>query len=293
MNKKIFLFTLLLLITASCGFQPNPDDGKQTLFNGITYSHEIRTSPRPMRIHILRINLQADGIGVLVTPGNPAEELPLKALTTSQFLKQYRVQVAINGDAFTPWHSNTILDYYPHAGDKIKPTGFAASRGIQYAQDTNDEPTLYFSRTNQVQFNDKIGNLYNAISGTKMLVKNGQIEPGLESDPEPRTALALSKSAKELILIVVDGRQKGFSEGATLQELAQIILSIGGQNGMNLDGGGSSTMVVETTNGESRVLNSPINNEIPGRERDVGNHLGIFASQVGAKSSEESKKKKE
>ncbi len=48
---------------------------------------------------------------------------------------------------------------------------------------------------------------------------------------------------------------------------------------MNLDGGGSSTMVVAGRDGQSRVLNSPIDNYIPGRERPVANHLGIFATQ--------------
>ena len=45
---------------------------------------------------------------------------------------------------------------------------------------------------------------------------------------------------------------------------------------MNLDGGGSSTLVVEGPDGEPRVLNSPIDNYIPGRERPVANHLGIL-----------------
>jgi exopolysaccharide biosynthesis protein len=46
--------------------------------------------------------------------------------------------------------------------------------------------------------------------------------------------------------------------------------------GMSLDGGGSSTMVVEGENGKTKILNSPIDNYIPGRERPVGNHLGVY-----------------
>jgi hypothetical protein len=48
---------------------------------------------------------------------------------------------------------------------------------------------------------------------------------------------------------------------------------------MNLDGGGSSTLAVEGANGRPEVLNSPIHQRIPGRERPVGNHLGIFAER--------------
>jgi hypothetical protein len=45
---------------------------------------------------------------------------------------------------------------------------------------------------------------------------------------------------------------------------------------MSLDGGGSSTMVIEGRDGGPRVLNTLIDEGIPGRERAVANHLGIF-----------------
>ena len=45
-------------------------------------------------------------------------------------------------------------------------------------------------------------------------------------------------------------------------------------------GGGSSTMVIQDPQtGQYRVMNSPIDNYIPGRERPVGNHLGVFANK--------------
>jgi hypothetical protein len=46
---------------------------------------------------------------------------------------------------------------------------------------------------------------------------------------------------------------------------------------MNLDGGGSSTLVRQGTGGRPLALNSPIDLQIPGRQRYVGNHLGIYA----------------
>jgi hypothetical protein len=44
---------------------------------------------------------------------------------------------------------------------------------------------------------------------------------------------------------------------------------------MSLDGGGSSTLVIEGEDGLPEILNSPIDSYIPGRERPVANHLGI------------------
>jgi len=52
--------------------------------------------------------------------------------------------------------------------------------------------------------------------------------------------------------------------------------SLGAVTALNLDGGGSSTMVISTPAG-ARVLNAPIHTRIPMRQRPVGNHLGLYA----------------
>jgi hypothetical protein len=294
MKKRIYKILMgILLIAFSCGLliggywlwgkiRPQPKDSTKTLFEGITYTREVRSSPRPIVIHVIKVDLRAKSIGILVTPGDPKANQPLKAQTTGAFLDKTNVQVAINGDSFTPWYSHTILDYYPHSGDPVSPIGFAASRGTIYSQGSGEEPTLYISPTNQARFNTQIGKIFNAISGNIMLVKAGEVLSGLESDPAPRSAVALSKSERELILVVVDGRQPGYSEGVTLQELAGIIIHYGGYHAMNLDGGGSSTLVMEGILGRPIVLNSPINNSIPGRQRAVANHLGIYTHMVGS-----------
>jgi hypothetical protein len=252
----------------------------QALFQGITYEQVKLQTPRPVVAHILRIDLRAEGIGFLVTPGDAGQELPLSAKTTSQFLEDFKVQMAVNGDGFTPWHSNGPLDYYPHPGDRVKPNGMAASRGGVYSAGDGEEPVLYLSRTNQARFNVPFGKIYNAISGDRMLVERGGLAQGLDSQPQPRTAIALDRRGRTLILIVVDGRQAGYSEGMTLEELGRLIVQEGGYYGMNLDGGGSSTMIAQGSAGTGVVLNSPIDQNVRGKERAVGNHLGIFASPL-------------
>jgi hypothetical protein len=258
--------------------RPAAGSGSRQLFEGVSYQRLERTDPRPMVIHLVTVDLRAEGISFLVTPGDPKAELPLKARTTSQFLKEFNLQLAINGDGATPWHSTSIFDYYPHVGDPVKPIGFAASRGVVYAQDTDEEPTLYISVKNQASLDQPKGKVYNAVSGNQLLLRNGQVTENLDdSQPEPRTAIALDRNARRLIILVVDGRQPGYSEGATLADLAEILLENRAYNGMNLDGGGSSTLVIADQEGNPQVLNSPIDNLIPGRERPTGNHIGIFA----------------
>lgn len=290
--KRLTGVSLVLLMGIAClvlvgglvfawytlGGHPQPAEKSQELFQGIYYSRQVRQSPRPMVIHVVQVDLRAEGISLLVTPGEPKAELPLTARTTSQFLEDFNLQLAVNGDGFTPWRSNSPLDVYPRNGDRVAPIGLAASQGVQYSDFTDNEPVLYIGRNNRAQFNNPGGKIYNAIAGNLMLVARGQILSGLDGETQPRTALAIDRRGRTLLILVVDGRQPGYSEGSTLAELAELILEFGGYQGMNMDGGGSSTLVRAGASGKAQVLNSPIDQGIPGRERVVGNHLGIYAS---------------
>jgi hypothetical protein len=100
----------------------------------------------------------------------------------------------------------------------------------------------------------------NIISGTPQLIRNGRIEITRElegngqkfvTDRHPRTAIAKLKDGK-LLLVVVDGRQPNYSTGMSLNSLAELLLEFGAVEAINLDGGGSSAMVVE-----SKLVNKP------------------------------------
>ena len=107
-----------------------------------------------------------------------------------------------------------------------------------------------------------------------MLVAKGKKVAGLDKTQlHPRTAFGMNQNGRWVYLIVVDGRET--SEGATYDELAEMLLSYGAYTGMAFDGGGSSTMAIEGVDGLPRVLNTLIDEGIPGRERAVANHLGI------------------
>ena len=77
-----------------------------------------------------------------------------------------------------------------------------------------------------------------------------------------------------MILVVVDGRQKPYSDGMTLRELANLMLALGARDALNLDGGGSSTMVYADpdSGGKLRVANRPSDKE---GERAIGDALAI------------------
>ena len=260
--------------------RPAPIPIKQELYEGVIYRRIVRYLPRPMIAHVLTIDTKQKGIEFLITPPDSESETPLKARTTSQFLEEFDVQIAINGGGFSPWWSRSPADYYPHVGDPIAPFGLTASDGNVYWTDANTEgipPALFISRRNALSFNNKPSRVHSAISGDRMLVLKGEIAPDLDGrEVEPRTAVGTNRNGRYFYLVVVDGRQPFYSEGATLTELAQLLIDQGAFVAMNLDGGGSSTLVVEGDDGKPKILNSPIDHYIPGTERPVGTHLGIY-----------------
>ena len=262
---------------------PAPIVRKQ-LFEGVTYSREIFMSPRPNVVHIVTIDVATPGIRFLVTPSTLTDgKLPAK--TTSRFLQESGVQVAINGSFFSPFRDK-FFQYYPHDGDPVSVYGFTMSQGQQYSTPESGYNPLLISRTNQLAVASPLGQVYNALSGYDIFVKEGKVQKVIDqryhpNEPSPRTAIAIDQPGQRMILLVVDGRQPNYSEGMTLAELGEIGIDYGAYTALNLDGGGSSTLVVEDPPGKAVVLNSPIHRRIPpGRQRPVANHLGIFANRT-------------
>ena len=113
-----------------------------------------------------------------------------------------------------------------------------------------------------------------AVGGGPRLVAGGEVRiTGLEErfrkdvleGRAPRSAVGINGDNK-LLLVAVDGRQPGYSSGMTLQELACFLIEIGATDAMNLDGGGSTSFVLD-----GQVVNSPSD----GEERPVGSALLI------------------
>jgi len=265
-----------------------PAIDKHPLFEGITYTRIVKTDPVPQIIHIAEIDLTADGLAFMVTPSGTLDNFDFTGQTTSQFLSAHKLQLAINGDFFDPWKDYGIFNYYPHVGDGTNVRGLSASQGdvttVGYVP-PRYYVSLYLSRDNQASFRAPQGEIYNAISGNMFILRDGQI-PNFRNQPyiqkrHPRTAVGLSQDRQKLYWVVVDGRQPNYSEGATVNELAQILVNAGAYDAINLDGGGSSTLVMDE-NGTASILNSPIQSRMPARERPIANHLGLYAKSLSS-----------
>ena len=111
-----------------------------------------------------------------------------------------------------------------------------------------------------------------AIGGSNVLVSGGRVVLGPCSGAicarNPRTGIGLTADGR-IVLVVVDGRQFG-AAGMTLPEFATFMAGLGVESAMNLDGGGSSTMVLK-----GGVANSPSD----GFERSVTNAIVVRFSR--------------
>lgn len=113
-----------------------------------------------------------------------------------------------------------------------------------------------------------------------LLVKNGQVSISMDESVSfakgrnPRTAIATNKEGDQVFLVTIDGRQPGYSNGVSIRDLANYLVSIGAYNAINLDGGGSSAMVVrQPGNAQPTLVNRPSD----GRERAVSSILQVIS----------------
>jgi hypothetical protein len=97
-------------------------------------------------------------------------------------------------------------------------------------------------------------------------------QPSFSAVRHPRTGVGFSRDSTRLYLITVDGRQES-SSGMSLVEFARLMLKLGVYEGLNLDGGGSTAMVVN-----GRLVNHPSD---PAGERTVGNALLVVQNRRG------------
>lgn len=166
-------------------------------------------------------------------------------------------------------------------GNAIPPDGFVLSARGAKAQwlERSIRPRDRLSAT--FTFNPKQMALADLLLGVKgWLVKEGQLNrpawnryrESFTSKRHPRSCLAWNE--ERLYLVVVDGRQVA-SWGMTFEELALFARDVlGAEEAVNLDGGGSSTLVVE-----GEIMNQPSD---PQGERPVGNALLVWRQAAGS-----------
>jgi len=250
---KFILFPLMFLVFATPvrALTIDCSTGFSSLEPGIDYKNVTVSSPRNINVYIVRANLKQPGLQLVVTPRDSLGSI------TSDFFNKFNVDVAVNAN---PWTSPDLAGLNGYMA--------AVSAGDAYAT-SKEGSSLFVDKNNNANI-DYIYSIpqaaWNLISGFQEIMKDGVLNPSIATCKDAahcttvtsRTAVGLTNDNQLIIMVV---------EQATLPEMAQIMTSCNAPTSLNLDGGGSSTMVVKNQG----VVNHPTD----GQERLVANHLGI------------------
>ncbi len=245
---------------------PEPASGGQPvspLSAAIQYSTSSRTEPRPLQLHVLRVDLQAAGFELAATAGDdPDGDGPAEAQLTSPRMLARRsgFVAAVNTNPWVMVPATLHGHRTPYvAGGGCNISGWAVCDGRQRSGPDAGHWAFWLDDYRQARLDDRPQPpvAMQAVAGFGGLIRRGQILPAPSEVLHPRTALGLDATGRWLTLAVVDGRQTGYSEGMSERELAQWMAELGCCDALNLDGGGSSVMLLEDADGELQIKNRP------------------------------------
>ena len=243
---------------------------------GLTYELQEIKDP-PQRLHWLIVDLTNPRWKTQVSAGGADPDGQGDWQTTlmrpSAVAARERFDIAVNGDFFNvkrdPIAPNFRVDQWATVA------GPAMSAGRAWASASNPRPCLVVDQEGKLSIAMHARAPSNAtavIAGNVLLVKDGK-PPRFENEARhPRTVVGLDKDAKRLLLLVVEGRNPAKAVGMSYAELSTVLINRGCHHALNLDGGGSTTLVIrDRESRELKVVNSPTD----GRERPVASVLGL------------------
>jgi hypothetical protein len=254
------------------GAMPFPVDSSRVEMVAAGIAHRfIRSSAGPWTINVLDVDLdRCNGAQAVAS-----SDTVLRRMKTTEMLarlgKRERVLGGVNADFFTLGTG--------------APTNLLVINGTMRTPPIS-QPVLAFDSAAMARigfFTLQQGALrpfhpLQAVGGRPVLVRDSAITAAADTfgsagfqGPNPRTAAGVSRGGKRLILAVIDGRTER-DAGMTLRQTAELMLALGAVDAINLDGGGSSTMVVADASGELRIANHPSDKE---GERAVGDGLAV------------------
>lgn len=256
----------------------------------LVYWREAWTAPRPVQLHFLKVDLQSRALEVTVAMAkDPDGPGPAEAMLTTPTLlaSQAGALAAINANAFRALpNAQGQASPYWFTGKPVDIAGLAAADGALRSKPEKTRLAFWID----AQGRPRIGGNPTSLKQVRVgvadwiapLIANGRVLPEDTKSLHPRTLLGLDRGERHLLLVVADGRQAGYSEGLTMREAADLMAAHGCYNALNLDGGGSSIMLLEqqgqlkTMNRPSGLWPRPIPNMLVIRERK---QAGVAARQ--------------
>jgi hypothetical protein len=231
--------------------------------------------------HALRIDLAAPGLRIVVRSGGPGGG-GARSTRVSSFVRDNGLLAGINAVPFDPSSARegeprTNVGLVVSNGKLLSPSNPRFDALVWYA---GSGPVI----VSQAETGGGAG-IENAVGGFHRILRAGELTPRALSRRKrfARSAVGLSVPGRSgeprfLYLLVIDGGRL-FSPGATEAETALLLRALGAEEGLNLDGGGSSALALRGSGGAVHLLNTPVHDGILGRERAVAGCLGVGAGE--------------
>jgi len=276
--RKLFLFGLSVLLL-SCRTSPPPMEDffllpplrgplwESTEYTGFKILKEMDESNS---VGGAAAALDIGSFSVVLTPADRTGRGETRSSATSDFVRSENIQLGINGSPFSR------VDVLNRSGRPMDIIGVQINDRVTVSPPAESFDALFVLNDGSIQMGSQSSvppDTQFALGGFHMLLEDGTVLGG-NKERHPRTAVGLSEDGKTLILAVFDGRQENRA-GLTTEETALWMSWLGCSTALNLDGGGSSAMVLKDRQGKIHVLNTPIHRGRPGLERAVGNNLGF------------------
>lgn len=218
-----------------------------------------------MALYVVTVDLTDPRVSLHVAAGGPDPDGPGPWETTlakvSEVAKREGFDLAVNGGFFSVRDEQIVMGRRVHyfEGNPANVIGTAISDGRIWSDEPR-HPLLVIGEDGRAvidAFLTAPEGSRQAIAGNVMLLRAGQPVPSRNTARHPRTAVGIDAEGKTLTILVVDGRRQGHSIGMTYAELAAEFQRLGCHHAMNLDGGGSTTLVMRDESGRFRVINRP------------------------------------
>ena len=230
---------------------------------GLEYKVIDIKEPRTNRAHVLRVDLNNPKIKPsIIVARDPDGNGPAEAELTDPF------KLAGNSNVLAFINTNP-WDSFPNKegkrnrnwfkGQPVDIDGLAISGGKIRSNTQSRESSIWLNNEGKFILGRKPERekTKEAMNGFQLITKEGEVIVSPDNSIHPRTAIGTNENGSVMWLVIVDGRQKGYSEGMNLHELASLMIKLGCWNSTNMDGGGSSVMGMTGTNGKIRLMNSP------------------------------------
>lgn len=270
MSKYKCVAILMILVIAislqAIAVQAFSVSGYTRIYEGVKYATGYVTSPRTMRAWAVKVCLPNPCVGICVTGSNGTAPYETALQTTPAFLTTVGAKVTTNASFFNADLSpNTdIWGLAMCNGGVVSAPDYAAPFNSQLNFTSSKIASLVVS-------NSYPAGGYDCLAGAEIILSDGVVLGG-SSVLNPHTAMGLSEDGNYLIVVCVDGRQSGWSDGCSYPEMAQWLKDFGAWNGVMMDGGGSTCMV--------RADIGTVNRPCYGYARAVGLNWGVTSQAV-------------